>query len=74
MAAKDILRSNKTSIVETLCADYKLILNKADENKFITRDDYGNLEYLCLSHLQYVLQLRVSVLDSLISFQDVQEG
>ncbi|KAK1906840.1 Caspase-8 [Dissostichus eleginoides] len=44
MAAKDILRSNKTSIVETLCADYTLILNKADENKFMTSREYKNLK------------------------------
>ncbi|KAI4785138.1 hypothetical protein KUCAC02_037944 [Chaenocephalus aceratus] len=33
MAAKDFLRGNKTSIVKTLCADYTIILNKADEKQ-----------------------------------------
>ncbi|XP_034087921.1 caspase-8-like [Gymnodraco acuticeps] len=44
MAANDILRSNKTSILETLCADYRLILNKADQKKLITRREYTNLK------------------------------
>ncbi|XP_033969982.1 uncharacterized protein LOC117469625 [Trematomus bernacchii] len=44
MAAKDILISKKTSIVETLVADYSLILNKAEQNKLITQREYNNLK------------------------------
>ncbi|KAK5917622.1 hypothetical protein CgunFtcFv8_002454 [Champsocephalus gunnari] len=44
MAAYDILRRNKTSILETLVADYSLILNKAEQNKLITRREYNNLK------------------------------
>ncbi|KAK5896355.1 hypothetical protein CgunFtcFv8_009965 [Champsocephalus gunnari] len=44
MAAKDILRRNKTSFVTTLCADYKIILNKAYENTLITQREYNNLK------------------------------
>ncbi|KAL3059910.1 hypothetical protein OYC64_014500 [Pagothenia borchgrevinki] len=44
MAANAILISNKTPIVETLCADYTLILNKAVQNKLITQREYKNLK------------------------------
>ncbi|KAK5896366.1 hypothetical protein CgunFtcFv8_009974 [Champsocephalus gunnari] len=44
MAAYDILRRNKKSIEETLCADYKLILNKAEQNKLITKSEYNHLK------------------------------
>ncbi|KAK1895215.1 Caspase recruitment domain containing protein 6 [Dissostichus eleginoides] len=44
MAANAILRRNKTSIVDTLCADYTLILNKADQNELITQREYKNLK------------------------------
>ncbi|KAK5887151.1 hypothetical protein CesoFtcFv8_015781 [Champsocephalus esox] len=44
MAAYAILRRNKTSILETLVADYSLILNKAEQNKLITRREYNNLK------------------------------
>ncbi|KAI4786649.1 hypothetical protein KUCAC02_036988, partial [Chaenocephalus aceratus] len=44
MAAYTILRRNKTSILETLVADYSLILNKAEQNKLITRREYNNLK------------------------------
>ncbi|XP_033935651.1 uncharacterized protein [Pseudochaenichthys georgianus] len=43
MAAYAILR-RKTSILETLVADYSLILNKAEQNKLITRREYNNLK------------------------------
>ncbi|XP_063741405.1 caspase-8-like isoform X2 [Eleginops maclovinus] len=44
MAAKELMRSNKTSIQETLCADYMLILNKAVQNNLITSREYNNLK------------------------------
>ncbi|KAI9532118.1 hypothetical protein NQZ68_034323 [Dissostichus eleginoides] len=44
MAANAILRRNKTSIVDNLCADYTLILNKADQNELITQREYKNLK------------------------------
>ena len=43
MAAYDILRSNKTSIVATLCADHTLILNKVYEKELITAREYNKL-------------------------------
>ncbi|KAL3048704.1 hypothetical protein OYC64_007293 [Pagothenia borchgrevinki] len=43
MAAKAFLRSNKISIVDTLCADHTLILNKVYENKLITAREYNKL-------------------------------
>ncbi|XP_033992187.1 caspase-7-like [Trematomus bernacchii] len=43
MAAYDILRSNKTSIVETLGADHTLILIKAYEKKLMTAREYNKL-------------------------------
>ncbi|XP_027138145.1 caspase-8-like [Larimichthys crocea] len=44
MAAKDTVRRNKTAIQSTLCADYKLILNKVSEKKLITQREYNNLK------------------------------
>ncbi|XP_033971306.1 caspase-3-like [Trematomus bernacchii] len=44
MAAYDILRRNKTSIVDTLCADHPRILIKAQENELITPREYTNLK------------------------------
>ncbi|XP_075954101.1 caspase-3-like isoform X2 [Anarhichas minor] len=44
MSAKDTVRRNKTDIVETLCGDYMLILNKVHENKLITQREYNNLK------------------------------
>ncbi|KAL3048708.1 hypothetical protein OYC64_007297 [Pagothenia borchgrevinki] len=44
MDANAILRRNKTSIVETLCADHTLILNKVYEKKLITAREYNNLK------------------------------
>ncbi|KAM8727071.1 caspase-8-like [Acanthopagrus schlegelii] len=43
MAAKRIIRRNKTAIQATLCADYSLILNKVDEKELITPREYRNL-------------------------------
>ena len=43
MAAHDILRSNKTSIVATLGADHTLILKKAYDKKLITAREYNKL-------------------------------
>ncbi|XP_033971578.1 caspase-8-like [Trematomus bernacchii] len=43
MTAYDILRRNKTSIVDTLGADHTLILNKAKQNKLITQHDHKTL-------------------------------
>ncbi|XP_033971579.1 caspase-8-like [Trematomus bernacchii] len=43
MTAYDILRRNKTSIVETLVTDHTLILNKAYEKKLITQHEYHKL-------------------------------
>lgn len=44
MAAKDTVRRNKTAIQSTLCADYKLILNKVYEKDLITEREYNNLK------------------------------
>lgn len=44
MSAKDTLRSNKTAILSTLCADQRLILNKVHENRLITIREYNNLK------------------------------
>lgn len=44
MAAKDTVRHNKTAIQSTLCADYKLILNKVYEKDLITEREYNNLK------------------------------
>ncbi|XP_039999901.1 caspase-8-like [Xiphias gladius] len=44
MSAKDTLRRNKTAIHETLCGDYRLILNKVHERNLITAREYNNLK------------------------------
>lgn len=44
MAAKDIVRRNKTAIQSTLGADYKLILSKVCEKNLITKREYNNLK------------------------------
>uniref|UniRef100_A0A8C7XHR0 Caspase 20, apoptosis-related cysteine peptidase n=1 Tax=Oryzias sinensis TaxID=183150 RepID=A0A8C7XHR0_9TELE len=44
MSAKDTLRSNKTAILSTLCADQRLILNKVHESRLITTREYNNLK------------------------------
>lgn len=44
MSAKDIVRSNKTVIVDTLCGDHKLILTKVHEKNLITGREYNNLK------------------------------
>lgn len=44
MSAKDIIKSNKTSLLNILSDDERLILNKVQENKLITDRDYRNLK------------------------------
>uniref|UniRef100_A0A3Q3FDE7 Caspase-8 n=1 Tax=Kryptolebias marmoratus TaxID=37003 RepID=A0A3Q3FDE7_KRYMA len=44
MSARDTLRRNKTRILQGLCADYSLILNKAQETNLITSREYNNLK------------------------------
>lgn len=44
MSAKATVKRNKTVILANLCADYRLILNKAQENELITQRDYNNLK------------------------------
>ncbi|KAK2822014.1 hypothetical protein Q5P01_022079 [Channa striata] len=42
--ARDIVRTKKTEILDILCGDYTLILNKVEEKKLITRREYNNLK------------------------------
>ncbi|KAL3043141.1 hypothetical protein OYC64_020955 [Pagothenia borchgrevinki] len=64
MAAKDILISNKTPIVDTLVADYSLILNKAEQKKLITRREYNNLKSINrLDTEGHVLKLMDKIMD-----------
>ncbi|XP_076601083.1 caspase-8-like [Chaetodon auriga] len=44
MSARDTMRRNKTAIHTSLCADYRLILNKVHENSLITGREYNNLK------------------------------
>ncbi|XP_073347170.1 caspase-8-like isoform X2 [Pagrus major] len=44
MADSDTVRRNKTAIQTILCADHRLILNKVDEKRLITRREYNNLK------------------------------
>ncbi|XP_070830542.1 caspase-8-like [Chaetodon trifascialis] len=44
MSARDTMRRNKTAIHTSLCADYRLILNKVHENSLITGREYSNLK------------------------------
>ncbi|KAF3839499.1 hypothetical protein F7725_018216 [Dissostichus mawsoni] len=64
MAANAILRRNKTSIVDTLCADYILILNKADQNELITQREYKNLKSINQKDKEgHVLELLDKIMD-----------
>lgn len=42
--AETILRHNKIAIQEALCADHRLILNKAHAKDLITKREYNNLK------------------------------
>lgn len=44
MSARDTVRRNKTAIHTSLCADYRLILNKVHESNLITGREYNNLK------------------------------
>ncbi|XP_028283316.1 uncharacterized protein LOC114449694 [Parambassis ranga] len=44
MAAQDTVRRNKTAIQQTLCTDYRLILNTVYEKGLIARREYNNLK------------------------------
>ncbi|XP_031711163.1 caspase-8-like isoform X2 [Anarrhichthys ocellatus] len=44
MSAEDTVRRNKTAIVQNLCGDYMLILNKVHQNELITQREYRNLK------------------------------
>uniref|UniRef100_A0A8C6URX7 CARD domain-containing protein n=1 Tax=Neogobius melanostomus TaxID=47308 RepID=A0A8C6URX7_9GOBI len=44
MKPKDIIRRNKTSLLEILSADHMLILNKVQEHGIITDREYNNLK------------------------------
>ncbi|XP_034009286.1 uncharacterized protein LOC117500513 isoform X2 [Trematomus bernacchii] len=64
MAANAILISNKTPIVETLCADYTLILNKAVQNELITQREYKNLKSINKLNAEgHVVELLDTIMD-----------
>ncbi|XP_075954701.1 caspase-7-like isoform X2 [Anarhichas minor] len=44
MSAEDTVRRNKTDILQALCGDHKLILNKVHQNELITQREYNNLK------------------------------
>ncbi|KAF3699006.1 Caspase-8 [Channa argus] len=46
MSAKDTVRNNKTKILEILCGDRSLILNKVHEKNLITGREYQNLKII----------------------------
>ncbi|XP_069020629.1 caspase-8-like [Embiotoca jacksoni] len=44
MSARDTMKRNKTAIQTALSGDYRLILNKVQENNLITTREYNNLK------------------------------
>lgn len=44
MSAKDTVRRSKTTILDILCGDYTLILNKVHQKNLITDREYNNLK------------------------------
>ena len=64
MAAKGMIRRNKTAIQATLCADYSLILNKVDEKQLITPREYRNLRSINREDVEgHVVKLVDKIMD-----------
>lgn len=44
MSAQETLKRNKTQIIDVLCGDHTLILNKTEQKALITKREYNNLK------------------------------
>lgn len=64
MSSRETVRGNKTSIVSSLCGDYTLILNKAEEKNLITKREYVNLKNINKANVEeHVVELVDKILN-----------